>query len=52
VPTLVEKRGGGIIYGLKQDDLCWKTTASAEIRVQEEMDTAPVSLWLRWSREA
>jgi VWFA-related protein len=45
VPTLVEKRGGGIVYGLKQDDFVLEDNGVAQkIRVQEEMDTAPVSL--------
>jgi len=45
VPTLVEKRGGGIIYGLKQGDFVLEDNGVAQkIRVQEEMDTAPVSL--------
>jgi VWFA-related protein len=45
VPTLVEKRGGGIIYGLKQDDFVLEDNGVPQkIRVQEEMDTAPVAL--------
>jgi VWFA-related protein len=45
VPTLVEKRGGGIIYGLKPDDFVLEDNGvQQKIRVQEEMDTAPVSL--------
>jgi VWFA-related protein len=45
VPTLVEKRGGGIVYGLKQDDFVLEDNGVPQkIRVQEEMDTAPVSL--------
>ena len=45
VPTLVEKRGGGIIYGLKPDDFVLEDNGVPQkIRVQEEMDTAPVSL--------
>jgi VWFA-related protein len=45
VPTLVEKRGGGIIYGLKQSDFVLEDNGVPQkIRVQEEMDTAPVSL--------
>jgi VWFA-related protein len=45
VPTLVEKRGGGIIYGLKQGDFVLEDNGVPQkIRVQEEMDTAPVSL--------
>jgi VWFA-related protein len=45
VPTLVEKRGGGIVYGLKPNDFVLEDNGvSQKIRVQEEMDTAPVSL--------
>jgi VWFA-related protein len=45
VPTLVEKRGGGILYGLKPDDFVVEDNGvKQKIRVQEEMDTAPVSL--------
>ncbi|MGD0733716.1 MAG: VWA domain-containing protein [Terracidiphilus sp.] len=45
VPTLVEKRGGGIIYGLKQGDFVLEDNGVPQkLRVQEEMDTAPVSL--------
>jgi VWFA-related protein len=45
VPTLVEKRGGGVIYGLKQSDFVLEDNGLPQkIRVQEEMDTAPVSL--------
>jgi VWFA-related protein len=45
VPTLVEKRGGGIVYGLKQDDFVLEDNGVRQkIRVQEEMDTAPVAL--------
>jgi len=45
VPTLVEKRGGGIVYGLKQDDFVLEDNGVPQkVRVQEEMDTAPVSL--------
>jgi VWFA-related protein len=45
VPTLVEKRGGGIVYGLKQDDFVLEDNGVPQkIRVQEEMDSAPVSL--------
>jgi VWFA-related protein len=41
----VEKRGGGIIYGLKPDDFVLEDNGVAQkIHVQEEMDTAPVSL--------
>jgi VWFA-related protein len=45
VPTLVEKRGGGILYGLKPEDFVLEDNGVRQkIRVQEEMDTAPVSL--------
>jgi VWFA-related protein len=45
VPTLVEKHGGGIIYGLKQGDFVLEDNGVPQkLRVQEEMDTAPVSL--------
>jgi VWFA-related protein len=45
VPTLVEKRGGGILYGLKQSDFVLEDNGVPQkIRVQEEMDTAPVAL--------
>ena len=45
VPTLVEKRGGGVVYGLKQSDFILEDNGVAQkIRVQEEMDTAPVAL--------
>jgi VWFA-related protein len=45
VPTLVEKRGGGIVYGLKPDDFVLEDNGVPQkIRVQEEMDMAPVSL--------
>lgn len=45
VPTLVEKRGGGVVYGLKPEDFVLEDNGVPQkIRVQEEMDTAPVSL--------
>jgi VWFA-related protein len=45
VPTLVEKRGGGIVYGLKGDDFLLEDNGVPQkVQVQEEMDTAPVSL--------
>jgi VWFA-related protein len=45
VPTLVEKRGGGIIYGLRPGDFVLEDNGVPQkLRVQEEMDTAPVSL--------
>ncbi len=45
VPTLVEKRDGEVVYGLKQSDFILEDNGVPQkIRVQEEMDTAPVSL--------
>jgi VWFA-related protein len=45
VPTLVEKKDGGILYGLKPDDFILEDNGVPQkIRVQEEMDTAPVAL--------
>jgi hypothetical protein len=45
VPTLVEKPGGGVVYGLKPDDFVLEDNGVPQkIRVQEEMDTAPVAL--------
>jgi len=45
VPTLVEKKGGGIIYGLKAGNFVLEDDGVRQkIRVQEEMDTAPVAL--------
>ena len=45
VPTLVEKRGGGVVYGLKPDDFVLEDNGVPQkIRVQEEMDSAPVAL--------
>lgn len=45
VPTLVEKRGGGILYGLKPADFVLEDNGVPQkIRVQQEMDTAPVAL--------
>jgi len=46
VPTLVEKpHGGGIVYGLKPADFVVEDNGVPQkIRVQEEMDTAPVAL--------
>jgi VWFA-related protein len=45
VPTLVEKKGGGILYGLKASDFVLQDNGVPQkIRVQEEMDTAPVAL--------
>ncbi|HEY6490680.1 MAG: VWA domain-containing protein [Terracidiphilus sp.] len=45
VPTLVEKQGGGILYGLKEPDFVLEDDGVRQkIHVQEEMDTAPVAL--------
>jgi VWFA-related protein len=45
VPTLVEKKGGGILYGLKQSDFVLEDNGVPQkIKVQEELDTAPVAL--------
>src|ERR1700677_2679701 len=45
VPTLVEKHDGEVVYGLKQGDFILEDNGVAQkIRVQEEMDTAPVAL--------
>ena len=45
VPTLVESKGGGVLYGLKPEDFELQDNgAPQKIRVQEEMDTAPVAL--------
>ncbi|MGD0800266.1 MAG: VWA domain-containing protein [Terracidiphilus sp.] len=45
VPTLVERPGGGVVYGLKPQDFILEDNGVAQkIRVQEEMDTAPVAL--------
>jgi VWFA-related protein len=45
VPTLVELRGGGVVYGLKPEDFVLEDNGVRQkIRVQEEMDTAPVAL--------
>jgi len=45
VPTLVEKPGGDVVYGLKADDFVLEDNGVPQkIRVQEEMDTAPVAL--------
>lgn len=47
VPTLVEKKGGGVVYGLRPDDFVLEDNGVPQrIRVQEEMDTAPVALVL------
>jgi VWFA-related protein len=45
VPTLVEKPGGEVVYGLKAGDFVLEDNGVPQkIRVQEEMDTAPVAL--------
>src|ERR1039457_6770350 len=45
VPTLVEKKGGGILYGLKPQDFVLEDNGVPQkIKVQPEMDTAPVAL--------
>jgi VWFA-related protein len=45
VPTLVEKLSGEVIYGLKPSDFIIEDNGVPQkIRVQEEMDTAPVAL--------
>jgi VWFA-related protein len=45
VPTLVEKRDGEVLFGLKQKDFILEDNGVRQtIRVQEEMDTAPVAL--------
>ena len=45
VPTLVEKNDGGVVYGLKQSDFVLEDNGVPQkIRVQEEMDTAPVAM--------
>jgi len=45
VPTLVETKRGGILYGLKPDDFVLEDNGVPQkIRVQPELDTAPVAL--------
>jgi VWFA-related protein len=45
VPTLVEKSGGEVVYGLKAGDFILEDNGVPQkIRVQEEMDMAPVAL--------
>ncbi|MGO9324209.1 MAG: VWA domain-containing protein [Terracidiphilus sp.] len=45
VPTLVEEKGGGILYGLKPSDFILEDNGVPQkIRVQPEMDAAPVAL--------
>ena len=45
VPTLVERKDGDVVYGLKPQDFVLEDNGVPQkIRVQEEMDTAPVAL--------
>jgi VWFA-related protein len=45
VPTLVEKHNGEVVYGLRAGDFVLEDNGVGQkIRVQEEMDTAPVAL--------
>jgi VWFA-related protein len=45
VPTLVEEKGGGILYGLKPSDFILEDNGVPQkIKVQPEMDAAPVAL--------
>lgn len=45
VPTLVEKPDGDVVYGLKASDFVVEDDGVPQkIRVQEELDTAPVAL--------
>jgi VWFA-related protein len=45
VPTLVQKKNGDVVYGLKGDDFLLEDNGVAQkVHVQEEMDTAPVAL--------
>ena len=45
VPTLVEKKGGAVVYGLKGTDFVVEDNGVRQtVQVQEEMDTAPVAL--------
>lgn len=45
VPTLVEKKDGGILYGLKRSDFVLEDNGIPQkIHVQEELDTAPIAL--------
>ena len=45
VPTLVEQKDGGILYGLKPSDFILEDNGVPQkIKVQPEMDTAPVAL--------
>lgn len=45
VPTLVEKRDGEVVYGLKESDFILEDNGVPQkIRVQDELDSAPVAL--------
>jgi len=45
VPTLVQKKNGDVVYGLKAGDFVLEDNGVAQkVHVQEEMDTAPVAL--------
>jgi len=45
VPTLVEKHSGEVVYGLRANDFVLEDNGVPQkIKVQEEMDSAPVSL--------
>ena len=45
MPTLVQKRDGSVVYGLKADDFILEDNGVPQkVHVQEEMDTAPVAL--------
>ena len=47
VPTLVEEKSGEIIYGLKPSDFeLYDNGVKQQVHVDEEMDTAPVSIVL------
>jgi VWFA-related protein len=45
VPTLVEKPGGAVVYGLKADDFkLLDNSVQQKVRVEEDLDSDPVSL--------
>jgi VWFA-related protein len=45
VPTLVEKPGGAVVYGLKADDFkLLDNGVQQKVRVEEDLDSDPVSL--------
>ena len=45
VPTLVEKRGGDVVYGLRAKDFIVEDNGVRQkLHVQEELDSAPVAL--------